>query len=398
MSRPLASLAAAAALLAALLTAVFGSAARAAPLYEGWTSVRALGMGNAYVAVVKDNDAIFYNPAGIAAVSGFNWTIADPRVGANGLSAYQDFQNYQNNSSIATLFESLYGSSVWVGGGAKTALSLPGIGVAAFGNANADLGVNNPAYPTIDLNYYADYGVATAFGLEMIPGVLRAGIGLKRVNRTGTQISAGASTLAQLSATLLQNQLKDRGTGYGMDLGMQLTIPSPVKPILAISWRDVGYTAFSFDEGAAAPAPIPPNLTLGAAIEFGIPGFHVTPAVDYRYADRSDIQIGEKIGLGVEVQLLLINLRAGLDQGYYTLGVGLDFGLFRFDAATYGVELGAYAGQQQERRYVAQMTMEIDFDPFKFFGGGSGSGSGGPNGTGSGSGSGSGRQRLKQRR
>ena len=41
-------------------------------------SARALGMGNAYTAVVDNGDAIFYNPAGLAKMGGFNWTIIDP--------------------------------------------------------------------------------------------------------------------------------------------------------------------------------------------------------------------------------------------------------------------------------------------------------------------------------
>jgi hypothetical protein len=113
----------------------------------------------------------------------------------------------------------------------------------------------------------------------------------------------------------------------------------------------------------------------------------ITPAVDFTYADRPDIQLGNKIHLGVEVALPLISIRAGINQGYYTAGAGLDLGLIRADVATYGVELGEYPGQQEDRRYVAQVTFELGFDPSRFFGGSSGK-----------SGSGGGRSRLKQRR
>lgn len=382
--------------LGAIAAIAFGCAseAPAAPLAEGWTSVRALGMGNAFTAVADDNDAIFYNPAGLSAVQGFRWTIADPRAGANGVSAYNLYQQYQSNSSPAGLFQSLYGAPIWVGGGAKSALALPGIGIAAFANSDAHFVLSNPAFPTAEARYFFDYGVATAFALPIVPSVLSLGVGVKRINRTGAALDAGPSTLAQLNTTLLQNQLKNRGTGYGLDVGLRMTLPTPIKPMFGIAWKDVGYTAFTFEEGVAAPNPTEPNLTVGAAVEVGLPGLSIMPSVDFRYADRPDIQIGKKIGMGVEFHLLLLNLRAGLNQGYWTAGVGLDFGLLKFDAATWGVELGEYAGQRQERRYMGQMTIEIDFDPGKFFGSITGSGSSrGPGGSG-----GSGRPRLKQRR
>ena len=374
--------------------------ARAAPLAEGWASVRALGMGNAYVAVVRDNDAIFYNPAGIAAVSGFNWTIADPRVGANGVTAYQTYQDYVNSGSNdpTSVIENMYGKPVWAGGGAKTALSIPGFGLAAFANADAHLQASNPAYPTVDMNYAVDYGFAGAFGVEFIPTILRLGVGAKRINRTGANLTETASTLAQLDLSSIQDQIKNRGTGYGLDLGAQLTIPSPiVKPTLALAWRDVGYTAFTHDEGPSAPPRIDPNLVFGAAFEFALPGISITPAADVRYLDRPDIQLGKKIGLGVELHLLFLNLRMGLNQGYWTAGAGADFGLVKFDVASWAAELGAYPGQQAERRYMAQLSMEIDFDPLKFFGGGSSSSSS-SSGSGGASGNGGARPRLKQRR
>jgi hypothetical protein len=107
--------------------------------------------------------------------------------------------------------------------------------------------------------------------------------------------------------------------------------------------------------------------------------------------------MAKKVSVGAELELLVFNLRAGLNQGYIAAGFGMDFGLFKFDVATYGVELGVYAGQQQDRRYMAQMSMELDFDPLKYFGGGHGSGSGSGAAGGSGA-SGGGRIRLKQRR
>jgi hypothetical protein len=88
----------------------------------------------------------------------------------------------------------------------------------------------------------------------------------------------------------------------------------------------------------------------------------------------------------LEFDLPLLTLRTGYYQGYYTAGVGLDMGVLALDAATYGVELGEYPGQLEDRRYVAQMTIQIGLDgSFLSLSGASGTAGGA-------------RRRLKQRR
>jgi hypothetical protein len=73
-----------------------------------------------------------------------------------------------------------------------------------------------------------------------------------------------------------------------------------------------------------------------------------------------------------------LDIRGGFREGYYTLGAGVNLGLFRVDAATYGVELGDYPGQIEDRRYVVQFSMELGIGNFSATGANSsGSGSSG---------------------
>jgi hypothetical protein len=62
--------------------------------------------------------------------------------------------------------------------------------------------------------------------------------------------------------------------------------------------------------------------------------------------------------MGVEMKLpMILSLRAGLNQGYYTAGATLDFKVVRFDVATYGEEIGVVGGQKEDRRVVGQVSM-----------------------------------------
>lgn len=362
----------------------------AAELHQTWSSVRAMGMGGAYTAVVDSGDALFYNPAALSRISGVEWTIMDPRIGVNGPQALEVAAIASSGSTLADTLADLYGKAIWVGGGGKTSFVMPNFGFAAFSNGDVGINLQNPAFPELNLNYVFDYGIALGGAVDFIPNVWSIGLVAKRMNRTGTNLPVGPSVLASLDIDSIKDQLKNRGTGYALDIGTMLTIPSPIQPTVSFSIRNFGYTSFSFEEGVQAPPRSDPDMTLGGSLTFDTPVFNITTAMDYRFLDRADIQMGKKLHLGVEFDLPLIQLRAGLNQGYYTAGATFDIGVIALDAATYGVELGEYPGQLEDRRYVVQMTLQIGLDLGLF--GGSSSG-----GTGSGS-SGSSRRKLKQRR
>jgi hypothetical protein len=369
---------------------LFPNKLSAAELGDSWFSVRAMGMGNAYTAVVEDSDALFYNPAGLAKISGFHWTIFDLHLGANGVEGLQAAQSVSGSNDMATALSNLYGKKVWVGGGGKSVLTGPGFGVGLFASTQAGLALHNPSYPVMDANYFFDYGAALGVAFDLVPSIMKVGVVGRRIDRTGTTVPVGPSVLATLDTSTLQSEFKSRGTAYGVDLGMILTVPGPIKPSLSFVWRNAGTLVFSHTEGAHAPPSVHDEMIVGGALKLDVPLITITPSIDYRYLTQTNVQNGNKLHLGVEIDLPLIDLRAGLNQGYYTAGLGLGLGPLQLDFATYGVELGEYPGQQEDRRYVAQITVQIGIDPGQFgFGGSKGSG---------GNGSGGERRKLKQRR
>jgi hypothetical protein len=279
-----------------------------AQLTMGYTSIRALGMGNAYTAVVDDSDAIFYNPAALAKVNGVHWTIMDPHVGVGNPANVSLLSKISGTQAIGPAANSLYGKNIWLGGGGKSAVWIPYFGVAAYANTEAGIYAENPAYPRVNTNYYFDYGGAVGMALPLIPSVWSTGVTVRSINRTGTVGVIGLGAVASGSTAALVDQLKSRGNGYAVDFGSVITIPGPISPTVAFTYRDLGYTSFSHEEGAGNPPRVEPEMIAGASLKFKVPFFSVTPSIDYRYIGKPNVATGMNLNLGLEVGLPLIDL------------------------------------------------------------------------------------------
>jgi hypothetical protein len=358
----------------------------ASELYDQWTSARALGMGNAYTAVVDDADSLFYNPAGLARVKGMNITLLDVKAGGDDSKAYSQYKNLESSSSFPSALQGLYGDEISATAAAKTAVAVPYFGFAVYDNVDLDFRPQNPAFTSVDVNAIEDFGYAVG-GAFKLGDYVQFGADIKHVRRTGVRENVGPSIIGTLDPTTIKNDTVHEGNGFEADSGINILLPGSAHPVLSATWRNMGVTTYTADTyGETAPPSDNNEVTFGGALTYKLPLLSITPAFDLRYLNRSDVQTSKKINFGVELSFPLIDVRAGFSQGYYTAGAGVNLGIVRLDLVTYEVEIGEYAGQFGDRRYMAQLTIDLDFD---IPSGGSGSGSG--------SGS-SGGYRLKQRR
>lgn len=378
--------------------ALVSSQVFAAAIPDMYTSVRALGMGNAYLGLATETDALFYNPAGLARNTGVNLKLFGVGAGVGGINSVKSLMDFNGSSGSAFIeaLNNLYGKNTWVGASGRAGLSLPFFSVAVYNVADIGLVYNNPVYPQFDTNAVNDFGYSMGVGVPLGP-FIHWGLSLKYIKRFGTRDPISTSTLANLDFTSLKEKYTQWGRGYGMDTGVNLLVPTPfVKPVFSAVWRNIGDTNFKSENLSVNIPSEKGEMALGAALLVDLPLVSVTPAVDIRYLNNNALQITRKINFGVEVGLPLLDLRGGFREGYYTGGVGVNLGFIRVDAATYGVELGAYPGQLEDRRYMVEVAMDLGFDL-----GFGGSGSGGKKGSGGSGSRGSsifGGRKLKQRR
>jgi len=139
-------------------------------------------------------------------------------------------------------------------------------------------------------------------------------------------------------------------------------LPGPVSPTFGFAWRNIGYTNFVKASGLYSPPRSPQEMAAGASLELDAYLFKIVPSIEYKHMNDETEQLGKKLHAGIELQLPIVSLRAGLHQGYYTYGAGIDLGIIRLEAASWGVEMGEYPGQDESRRYAAQAYVNLSFD------------------------------------
>lgn len=370
-------------------------------------SLRPLAMGNAFVAVVDDKDALYYNPAGLNLIgrlgnkekrphmSHYRSNEMDLRLalGAGGdLGAVWDlrrkYRSYsssidggidslQNDSTLIPDLTSIDRQGVPAGvlGGVDFAIHNFGVGIWSQLEAEPfiDVGVLVPqaGYHKLTTDVVAEVGGAYSF-LEQ--DRLAVGAGYRMAwRRKAEPLQFSATDIAALSdasnkTEFLEDSLgADLGSfelGYGIDLGALWQHNAEWRFGAALQ------NIFMDFEGES----IVPELTVGAVYSPVILQSNrflkrkVNFAADFENAFGSErgYKFFSKINLGAEWEQVLIpyfletRLSTGFKGGYWTGGIALNmFSVIHLQAVTWADEGGYYVGQDEERYYVLQLELGI---------------------------------------
>lgn len=198
-----------------------------------YSSIRALGMGDAFTAVADDYSLMFYNPAGFARKPYNEFQVS--LVGAGVTSKTQPFVKDLQDASdtpgsdsakaqaISDVLDKYYGQSL---GGKVQALELFwvrknwGIGILPV-DLTVEMTPNKQLGPALDLNVIGDTVAAIGYGTGLSKEV-DAGLTLKYVHRVSVQQTVTALELATDSNILSEDRFKE-GTTFDFDLGFMWT-------------------------------------------------------------------------------------------------------------------------------------------------------------------------------
>lgn len=194
-----------------------------------YSSIRALGMGNAFTALADDYTLIFYNPAGFAKKKNneIQVTFAGAGVAPKTLTFADDIKMASATvgtepakaNAVSAVIEQYYGKSL---GGKVQALEMFWIrknwGVALVPlDLTIDMSMNRQLGPAIDLNAKADTILAYGYGTELNK-FWSVGASAKVTHRVAFEQSVAALELAS-DPTILNPKRAKEGNNIDFDIG-----------------------------------------------------------------------------------------------------------------------------------------------------------------------------------
>ncbi len=380
---------------------------RSGPIHR---TLRPLAMGNAFVAVVDDKDAMHYNPAGLNLMGRLGNANLRPEMSNYPLDKfdmhmdflgtaipvdealdilrfYQDhqtsFQNMtalQNDSSLVSDLSAFDRRPVKVAVLHGGELAMHNFGMAYWADAQmapyADVGVLLPqaGVDYIQLDIVGQIAAATSYFDDRLSVGLgyrlakREEMGNFQVALTDLSNNSGRKTVQQAiqdSVDQKLGELGDLGTlGHAVDAG--------------VLWQQTPDIRF----GAAVQnlfmilnhEPVTPDLSVGVAYSpmrlesNGRWKRKINFAMDFQDLLNNDRNYKplNKVNVGAEWEQTLIpwvlkgRLSVGMKGGYPTAGLGGTlFTIFHYEAATWAEEGGYYTGQLEERYYVMKFGVGI---------------------------------------
>jgi hypothetical protein len=377
---------------AVLASAAVSRDARADELRWTHFGLRPLAMGNAYVAVADDYNALFYNPAGLARLKEWDGELLNPyfEISKNTASFYKDLSTLMSGSSgdttaVLDVLEKNTGKTQHFALGLTPHFIMKGFGFAAGIDLNTTLAFHREI--SADVNFGPRIIVPVGFAMNFLEDRLSLGASLKFVAKGGidrefsindieafTKSDSADDTAAvdPAAATVEEDkpELKDYfegGTGVGMDVGMLFTPIKTMAPTLGLSITDFGGTPYKKadigGEALGAPAPRLPSVNAGISVmPYEANNMFVRGSVDAHAINQPE-HYSKKFNLGVEWGYgSIIKVQSGLHQGEFSGGFEFDVFLFSCRFVTYAEQLGTVAGQDEnlsDRRYALQLKLLI---------------------------------------
>jgi hypothetical protein len=322
---------------------------------------RPLGMGNAFVAVADDRNALYYNPAGLGRLNGTHvaglgvrGAVDDELVAV--LQFVRDHQDqFASFDSVDTQFldELAKYDDRWVAADANAYVDVTrrGFGIGGFGTARAQVKVDRGVYePRVTESAVSD--LVGVVGGAMPLGRLDLSVGgtLKAIWRRESLRVITAREAADFDFNQIADDLQGADPGFSMDLGALWT-KSPAWSAGAVLRDGAGWIGgrrihSALDVGSAW-RPLRRESGLLRGLLFA--------------ADLDDVgggsAFGKQVCLGAEASLPLLAVRGGAHQGYATVGASLALPGLRLDYAYWGRELGGIPGAEAQFLHTLELRI-----------------------------------------
>jgi len=333
-----------------------------------YRNAKTLGMGNARVAGGFGYNGFVDNPALLARVRYVRLSILNLPITLNNNTTdigkfiadntdkFENFEELPQDEKNAFLKDVEKQEGKWsrinISPMVDIAATVLGnsVGLALYNTTEVgikvDRGIYEPRVWGEGISYFVA-AVGYARPLTMLYPGLTVGVNLKYIQRR-------RASLFQIKATdlgdnpqetmqpVLDEVTEEEHNTVAMDVGLLWDIP--------FIDSEVGAVFQSLGDGRGS------SLDIGIAKRFF--NDDLTILADYvDFLDNNRENILNKLHMGAEYSLQVIKLRAGINSGYPTAGLGINFKLIDIDVAYFFEELGNAPGMREDERYVLQLKM-----------------------------------------
>jgi len=374
------------------LGGVFTLQAQTGELRRPVQGIRNLGMGNTGIALSFDENALFYNPAGMASVDSIlvGFPILN-EVSDDSVSIVNEISKLGGDAKTADIVALLMGKRVHFRNLIDLNLIMPFGELMTFGVASGyetqfDLGVRNPVSIEIDFGFRLDSIGNMGFAMPVARGRWLVGAGVETVERCDIPLTTATLgnilSNTNLSSSFGSCKLTDLKRAQTFNFGFQrrLETASAMKMIWGMSAYNIGGLKFNRSDNETNPSDQNLELSTGLSWQPAWGPLRMLYAIDLRdltmkHADDTYCQsnkgtdcIWKRLHIGTEFGFFPIDsgastfaVRAGFNQGYFTYGFELNpFIFFRglnIQYAVYKTETGDQIGDRPDKRRVLQINL-----------------------------------------
>ncbi len=242
------------------------------------------------------------------------------------------------------------------------------VGLIHSTQMDLDLRRNLQAEP----NVFVDIGPAATFARKFLKERLAVGITAHYMYRAATRETFSTIDYIKGDSFKSVKDVAGEGSNLDFDLGFRHNLAWKPK-----GWNFQGAFAMNnllggtYKEGSpdfmtgSQPAPPKQPRTYNTGISGKKPGFLGFSSALFAF-EIQDIgnndggSLFRTLHMGTELEVKdTIFLRGGINQGYFTAGVGFDLPVLKLDLATYGEEMSLNVGGLQDRRYAIRIGLAI---------------------------------------
>ncbi len=365
-----------------LTTLAIGSSLYGATLehYQLYKDIHTLRMGGANVGVGGSGTAIFYNPAGLSTLNreaGVELKLVNLSVTANeniidlgqdslNISDIED-QDEQNLEVLRLARENLGNNNhfelsnfSYVAKGVNSAVFSLGV----LGNMNLDFRTHRGFGTNGFFDIQGLVVGGPAFGLSYdINEQLAIGVGAKYLQYFSVDHRFTIGELVSQKddlETYLEDEVAVDGTSTVFDIGALYKFKNGSQ--VGVSGLNIGGIG---EPNHQTYIPETYNIGFGYQKKFEF-ALLKKLEIGLDYMDLSDEYVEsdlmKKVKSGLDLTFydstfFTLKSGVGMYQGYYTAGIDIRLALLEVSFTTYGEEIGAYSGQEEDRRYLLNIAL-----------------------------------------